>query len=160
MVTPGFPEKLLQGLAAPLAGLFLVLALFAAAPGPAARGVRVELLRQGPSECGDTRPVVIHFEEGGSVWINEENVGARRAPQAVSEIMATRAERAVFLLPGKETSVQEVTSLADSLHSAVADLRIGVVTNRQLESTEREESGMKYVPIDCMAWPRYADPVN
>ena len=167
MIAPGFPEKLLQGLAAPFCALFLVLVLFAAAPGPPARGVRLEVLRlrEAPFDCGDGRPVVVHFEEGGSVWINEENVGARRAPQAVAEIMANRAERVVFLLPGKEASVQDVSSLVDRLHSAVEDLNIGVVTYSQRELLERDSmgqggNGMKYVPIECMAWPPSADPVH
>jgi hypothetical protein len=73
--------------------------------------------------------------------------------------MANRAERAVFLLPGKEASVQQVADLADQLHSAVAALHIGVVTYSQQELLERESmerkgDAIKYVPIECMAWPR------
>jgi biopolymer transport protein ExbD len=160
-MTPRTLEQALQTLAAPLAGLFLVIALIAAAPGPPASGVRLDLLRlrEAPFDCGDGRPVVIHFEGGGSVWINEENVGAKRTPQAVADIMANRAERAVFLLPGKEASVQQVADLADQLHSAVAALHIGVVTYSQQELLERESmerkgDAIKYVPIECMAWPR------
>jgi len=167
MIAPEFPEKLLQGLAAPFCGLFLVLALFAAAPVPPAKGVRFELLRlrEAPFVCGDGRPVVVHFEKGGAVWINEENVGAQRTPRAVAEIMTNRAERVVFLLPGKDSSVQDVSSLVDRLNSAVSDLNIGVVTDSQRELLERDSvrqngNGMKYVPIECMAWPSSAFPTH
>jgi biopolymer transport protein ExbD len=151
MKSVGFPDQLLQTASAPIAGLFLVLTMVIGAnPTPPARGVRVELLREGPSDCGDGRPVVIHWGPDGQVWLNEEGVGAQRAPQIVAEIMTSRAEKAVFLLPGKEASVQEVADLAARLHSAVDGLRIGVVTSRQRESITQVYNGMTYVPIGCM----------
>jgi biopolymer transport protein ExbD len=153
-----FPEQLLQMATAPIAGLFLVLTMVIVAnPRPPACGVPFDLLREGSSDCGDGRPVVIHWGPDGQVWLNEDGIGVQRAPQIVAEIMASRAEKAVFLLPGTEASVQEVADLAARLHSTVDGLRIGVVTNRQRESITQVYKGMTYVPIGCLAWPRLPD---
>lgn len=158
-MNPGkFAQLMLQAQAAALAGLFLILVLCAAVDSkPGARGVSL-LLPSAPvsHDCGDARTVVIHWKEDGSVWLNEENVGAVRAPARVAEVMENRAERVVFLIPGKGQSVQDVTSLVARLNNSVDDLHIGLVTNRQIEAMTRTEHGMTWVPIGCMGFLRSA----
>jgi biopolymer transport protein ExbD len=140
--------------------VLLVLALWTSAQAPPSRGDRLLLLRVPESQCsfGDGRPIVVHFEKGGAVWINEENVGALKAPERIAEIMSTRAERAVFLLPGREATVQEVANIADQLHSKVQDLHIGIVTNSQRETMKRKVGEIDHFPIECLTWPREAYP--
>jgi len=67
--------------------------------------------------------------------------------------MADRAERVIFLIPGKNSSVQDVAELAARLNSSVDDLQIGLVTNRQVKSMTRTDNGITWVPIECMGWP-------
>jgi biopolymer transport protein ExbD len=145
---------MLQGILAAAASLFLILTACVAGLKPPAHGVRLLLPREPKSfECGDARTEVIHWGDDGSVWLNEENVGASRAPARVAEVMADRAERVIFLIPGKNSSVQDVAELAARLNSSVDDLQIGLVTNRQVKSMTRTDNGITWVPIECMGWP-------
>jgi biopolymer transport protein ExbD len=153
-----FIQLMLQAQAGAVTGLFLILGLCAAVFSiSGAHGVSL-LLPSAPlsSDCGDSRDVVIHWKDDGSVWLNEENVGAVRAPARVAEIMQNRAERVVFLIPGKGESVQDVASLAARLNNSVDDLHIGLVTNRQIEEMTRTDHGITWDPIGCMGFPRSA----
>jgi hypothetical protein len=99
---------------------------------------------------------VIHWGDDGSIWLNEEKVGAVDAPGRVAQVMQDRAERVLFLIPGESASVQEVADLATRLNASVDDLHIGLFTNRQVKSMTRTDHGMTWVPIGCMAWPQTA----
>ena len=160
MAPKQFSEWMLQALAAPLAGLFLLLCLCSAAfkPTPAS-GVRLILPREPTSTyCGDGRDEGIHCGNDDSIWLNEEKVGAANAPKRVAQVMENRAERALFLIPGESASVQEVADLATRLNASVDDPRIGLVTNKQVKSMTRRDHGITWIPIGCMGWPRSGFP--
>ena len=151
-------DWILRAISAPLAGMFLLLCLCLATfrPTPSS-GVRLILPREPTSTyCGDSRAEVIHWGDDGSIWLNEEKVGAVDAPGRVAQVMQDRAERVLFLIPGESASVQEVADLATRLNASVDDLHIGLFTNRQVKSMTRTDHGMTWVPIGCMAWPQTA----
>jgi biopolymer transport protein ExbD len=112
----------------------------------------------GADNCGDSRVEVVHWADDSSVWLNEENVGLARAPARVAQIMQNRAERIVFLIPGENTTVQDVTGLAARLQNSTDDLHIALVTNRQLAKMTRTDHGMTWVPVDCLGVPSSAIP--
>jgi hypothetical protein len=148
-------ENALQAISAPLAGLFLTLTLCVAGLSAApSQGVWMELLQEPETtECGDGRPVVLHAESG--IWkLNEDEIRMAQVPATVADIMASRAERGVFFIPPRDSTVQEVLSLAANMEAQTENLHIGLVTHRQIQSMTREEYGFRYVPVACMRWPR------
>ncbi len=153
-----FSAQMLQALGASIAGLFLILALYVAANlKTPARGVLLILPKEPTSsDCGDSRTEVIHWGVDGAVWLNEEEVGAERMPDRVAEIMANRAERVLFVVPGKYASVEEVVDLIARINASVDDLHVGMVTNKQITAMTRTDHGVTWIPIDCMRWPQSA----
>ncbi len=159
MIRSQFLEQMLNALAAPLAGIFLLLSVCLALPRAQTGGVWFELLREGSHECGDTRTEVVHWEEDGSVWINEEKLSTKELPTVVESIMRTRAERVVHVLSGQNTRVQQVAELTNRMSSNVPDLHLGILTHRQLRSMAYDAYGMHFVPVGCMRWPRCPGPL-
>jgi hypothetical protein len=149
-------EMLQQAFGASMAGLFLILACCATLAGPS-QGIWYELLRPGPDDCGDGWPIVVHLEPGRQVWINQQNTGPQEALEMVRGAMATRAERAVFLLPRSHGTVQEVAQLSDQLASTAEDLHIGLVTSRDERLVTRTRGNRSIVNIECMRWPACAN---
>ena len=150
-------ENLLQGAAAPFAGLFLVAALFSAAlrlpvrrsPSQIAPpSSRTGHVRRRPTRCDSFRT-----RRGG---VAHKNIGAQRTPAAVTEIMADRPERAVFLLPGQDASVREVADLVTRLNNAVSGLFIGVVTYTQQNDADWPNRPFGNAVVGCMAFPATA----
>jgi biopolymer transport protein ExbD len=118
------------------------------------QGIQLLLLREpSSSNCGDGRPIVLHNEPDGSWWINQDKLRPAKIPEAVAQIMESRAERAVYLIPREKSSMQEIAGLTANLEAATPDLHIGIVTHNQIQSMTRHDHGLQWVPITCMSWP-------
>ena len=151
-------DSLLAMMAAPFSALFLVLAVCAFAPRQPAEGTHLILLsaRPCPPCCVDGREEIVHWGPGQEVWINEERVGAEKAPARIAELMENRAERAIYLMPDREVPYQEVTELASRLQASVDGLYIGLVTRREMKKTESTINGETHYDLECLAWPASA----
>ena len=146
---------MLQSCGAALAGLFLTLGfvLFAMHPVGAA-GIDLLLLRPPEaSDCGDGRLIVAHWEQDGSVWLNEDKYTSKEVPMALARAMESRAERAVTVLPGQDTPVQQVAEVTDAMYHNSEDLHIGVVTSSQYRASFVTEYGFRHSTIGCMVFP-------
>jgi biopolymer transport protein ExbD len=148
-------DQYLQLAVAPLAGIFLVLALCAFALQPQhAQGVWLELLQETKdADCGDGRTEVLHGNSDGSWWINEDPTEAGKVRGMVANLMKNRVERIVFFESDGRISIQEVAEVAANAQAAAPDLHIGLFTHRQEAAMRRTDHGITWVPINCMRWP-------
>lgn len=157
--------------AAPLCALFLVLAPWTLRYTPPSMGTTLTVLGDAKPGCNAIdRSTVLHIENGGSVWLNEDLLGEgtsgdRAAAQQLFDIERGRAQKGVFLLTSGTTPVSRVVELASTLHAAIPGLQIGYVTRQQLDRPSKEEAVHKNgdgkviqklappVALGCLTWP-------
>lgn len=141
----------IESIAAPFAGLLLILILVLLALRQQEYGVRIVLLHLPTKDyqCGDGRPVVVHWGVNHALWINNANVGEANAPYEVRRIMESRAERILIVIPPEDSPVQDVMESLNRLQNAIDDLHVGLITNSQYRASFVIENGFRYSTIGC-----------
>jgi biopolymer transport protein ExbD len=104
--------------AAPLAGLFLILAPIVIVFLGTSQGSMVELARN-CEDCGDARTVVIRVLKGADVMLNQEKHKRGELEGLLHDIYKTRAERVVFVEADLDLPFQHVVEVVDIVQSQV-----------------------------------------
>jgi len=120
----------------PLAS-FLVLAILVhfGRSGPGAEGVPVSLavVKACPEDAViDSRDEVFQVQIRGGLRLNEESFTAQTAVPQVQQIMATRAERALFIVADEDVPWGQLMRWSSDLKASTDDLHLALITNKEL----------------------------
>ena len=131
-------DRLRSLLAAPMAGLFLILALCTfVLLRPASRGIQIPLLKVRAHPYKDCdflsdRNIVVQLHNDGSTWINETRVSAGELRPRLAEIYENRMEKVIIILPEPEVSFGDFANMYNKVASSTSDLHI-ILRTRQLD---------------------------
>jgi len=121
--------------AAPLAGLFLVILLCTLAmQRPVSVGIDVPMtrVREIPIEnCFSglsDRDLILRIKDDGTVWINETQEKRENIRPILSKIYGYRAERIAYLLIDPNVSYEEFADVYNLAASSTPNLHIGLLT--------------------------------
>jgi biopolymer transport protein ExbD len=126
-------------LAAPLAGLFLLLILCTfAGQRPASTGFLVPMIRlhhnpEEPSDCGG-RSEFVRLTKDGKNWINDTEVPPDRLVSTVSDLMENRAERVVYVVVDSDLSYGPFAEFLDKVAGSTTDLHVVLVSGQILRA--------------------------
>jgi biopolymer transport protein ExbD len=125
-------------LAAPLAGLFLLLTLCAFVlqrPGSAGMHLPITQVRAVPyDDCeGVDRDIVVLLHKDGSYWLNEEQVSSSELGLILGEIYEYRRYKLIYMFVDPDVSYGEFARFYGKVASSTPGLRIGLRT-RQMEA--------------------------
>ena len=128
--------------AAPMAGLFLVLSLCALVQQrPASVGIFIPMIRVRTIpdyDCpGVDRWIVVQLHKDGSYWINEEQVPANELRPRLTEIYENRKYKLIYMFSDPDVSFGEFASFYNTVASSTSDLRIGLRTRQLQEQFEK-----------------------
>jgi biopolymer transport protein TolR len=106
--------------AAPLAGLFLILAVVAFVCLATPQGLMVELAdRMEGADCIPFRDIVISVANDGSLRINKDPVELVSLQGRLHEIFETRNQRLVFVMADSDVAFQKVAETIESAQREV-----------------------------------------
>ncbi len=131
-------DRLRSLLAAPMAGLFLILALCTfAVQRPASMGIQIPLLKVRTHPYKDCdflsdRNIVVQLHNDGSTWINETRVSAGELRPRLAEIYENRMKKVIFVRPDPEVSFGNFADIYNEVASSTNDLHI-ILSTRQLD---------------------------
>ena len=153
-------ERIWSFLAAPVAGVFLILLLSVFATGresPTGLSVPITHVRTFPFDhCWDDRSVWIRVLKTGIIRINETPVPRNELKLRISQIYANRSEpNAAFMMVDPEVPYERFLDVYNELTSANRNLHVGVVTDGVMRDLKACPSGAscgldwpdhKYIP--------------
>lgn len=149
-------------LAAPFAALFALLALCViVVQSPPSTGFKIPLLRldhhRDQISC-DGRWEFIQLLDDGRTKINDDEIAKEQLAARVSNIMASRAERVVYVVPSSGIPYSRLVETLSSLKAAVPDIHIGVLSGKVRDAyfEPRPISANRFFPSysPCdIAWP-------
>lgn len=141
-------------LAPPLASLFIVLTLcvFSVQSSPST-GFKIAILNKirhrDVSTCdGDWK--FVQLLDDGTTRINGMIIREEKLPSLVSETMASRAERLIYVVPSSGIPYSRLVATLSTLKKAVPDMHIGVLTGEARDAYTHPHSICFPAEID---WP-------
>jgi hypothetical protein len=118
-------------------------------------GISVPLLRlhhrKDQMTC-DGRWEFVQLLDDGTTKINEEHIRQEDLALQVRNIMESRAERAIFVVPSPGIPYSRFLETASTLRQAVPDLLIGVLSGELRDAYMRPSLERLYLPCD-IEWP-------
>ncbi len=125
-------EKFYRLMAAPMAAVFLMLALMHFTfIKPDSRGEKISLLKRKTTplnEICDGRVEVLQIKSDGSTWINSEQFSDDQAIKQFQHLMENRAERVAYVVIEPGVSVQRAIDSIDKIHNSTDDLHMALLT--------------------------------
>ncbi|MGA2651163.1 MAG: hypothetical protein ABSF28_11600 [Terracidiphilus sp.] len=129
-------------LAAPVASLFLILALcIFGVRRPAATGISIPMVRihhnpEEPTDCGGWAEF-LRLTKDGKTWINESEIPADHVAPAVATLMESRAERVVYVVVDSELPYGRFAEFLDKVAGATSDLHVVVISGEVRRTFEK-----------------------
>jgi hypothetical protein len=68
--------------------------------------------------------------------------------------MLTRAERVVYFIPDRTSTVENFARLADAVNASDEDMYFALITNKQAEEISYDRHCFHFIRVECMHWPR------
>ncbi|MDQ1388580.1 MAG: hypothetical protein QOF56_2034 [Acidobacteriaceae bacterium] len=153
-------ERFRTSMALPLASLFLILlGCVFAIQRPASMGVRMPLLRlRQPRQdisC-DGRWVFVELLEDGKAKVNSEPAPTENLSAIVGQLMESRAERVVYLVPSRGISFYRFVETLNALQESAPGTHVGVLSGTVRDQYEGPSTASilqrTYLPCDIV-WP-------
>jgi hypothetical protein len=153
-------ERFRTLMALPLASLFLILlGCILATQRPVPMGVRMPLLRLRQSRqdisC-DGRWVFVELLEHGKAKVNSEPAPTENLSAIVGQLMESRAERVVYLVPSRGISFSWFVETLNALQESAPGTHVGVLSGTVRDQYEGPSTGSilqrTYLPCDIV-WP-------
>jgi biopolymer transport protein ExbD len=149
-------------LAPPLVALFALLTLCViVVQTPPSTGFKVPLPRlhhhRDQSSC-DGRWEFIQLLDDGRTKINDDEITKGELAPLISNIMASRAERVVYVVPSSGIPYSRLVETLSSLKTAVRDIHIGVLSGKVRDAYMKprlisaNRLSLSYSPCD-IEWP-------
>jgi|GEM_PF-4855654 Biopolymer transport protein len=151
-------------LAAPLAGLFLVLLLcvFVAQRPQPSTGLRVPMVKFKPHSpgygCEDDRWLVIRLAADGRTWINETEIQVDQLQPSLFEIYQNRQGRVAYLMADPSVPYARVAGILATASSSIENLHVILLTSALQKSQTRAYVSIRsttdrnYIPPCDMEW--------
>jgi biopolymer transport protein ExbD len=147
----------LRSLLAPsLAALFILLMLCVfAVQSPHSSGIKIPLLTLNHDKdrltC-DGRWEFVQLLDDGTTKINEEQIRDEDLGLLVSNIMESRAERVIYVVPSPGIPYSRFVETLNTLKKSVPDMHIAVLSGRVRDVYMRPSLHRTYLPCDIQ-WP-------
>lgn len=137
----------------PLASLFLILlACDLAVQQPASMGIRMPLLRLQQSRqdisC-DGRWVFVELLGDGKAMVNSEPRPIENLSAIVGQLMESRAERVVYLIPSRDITFSRFIGTLNALQKSAPGIHVGVLSGKLRDEYILQRM---YLPCDIV-WP-------
>jgi biopolymer transport protein ExbD len=149
--------------AAPMAGLFLVLGLcaFIVREPQASTGLPMPIprIRSHSSNyvCEDDRQIVVRITEDGRLWINQTGMTPVELKTALKRINEYRSEHVAYLIAAPSTPYQKFADTFNVIRSSVTGMHVILITprlQRYFEAIPRPMTlkELKEYPICPLEW--------
>lgn len=147
----------LKSLLAPaLAALFILLTLriFSVQSSPSV-GIEIPLLalhhHKDQLTC-DGRWEFVQLLDDGTTKINEEQIREKDLSLLVRNIMESRAERVIYVVPSPGIPYSRFVETLSTLRKSARDLHIGVLSGKTRDTYMQPSLDRRYLPCD-IEWP-------
>jgi biopolymer transport protein ExbD len=141
-------------LAAPMAALFLILALCTfAVRRPASVGIRIPMVRTPDNYryvCSDpNRIVFLRLAEDGTMWLNSTVIPPDRLTTIVKEVMENRGDRIIYVAADPRVSFGQFVDFLGRIPAARMNLHVALLTDKLRQDFE-EGRGRAFCELE---WP-------
>lgn len=149
-------SRLRSQLAPSLAALFVLLTLcIFAVQSPPSTGFKFPLLRlhhhKDQISC-DGQWEFVQLLDDGTTKINEKRIREEDLPSLVNNIMESRAERVIYVVPSPGIPYSRFVETLSTLRKTVPDLHIGVLSGEVRDAYMKPSLQRSYLPCD-IEWP-------
>ena len=120
-------------LAAPLASLFLVLAVCGfVIQRPVSAGIYIPVIRNDPGSpqqqpCPN-RSILLRLTKDGRAWINGTELSPSQIAPIVAEVTENRSKRDVYVLADSEVSYGQFAEFLGKIVGSTSDLHVGLIS--------------------------------
>ena len=143
-------------LAPALASLLLLLTpCIFSVQSPPSMGIKIPLLKlhhHNDQMTCDGRWEFVQLLDDGTTKINEEQIREEDLAPLVSNIMESRAERVVYVVPSPGIPYSRFVETLSTLRKATPDLHIGVLSGKVRDAYMQPGLDRHYLPCD-IEWP-------
>jgi hypothetical protein len=143
-------------LAAPLAAQFILLTLcIFSVQSPPSTGIKIPVLKlrhHSDHLTCDGRWEFVQLLDDGTTKINERKIPEEDLASLVGNIMASRAERVIYVVPSPGIPYSRFVATLGSLKKTVPDLHIGVLSGEVRNAYMQPGLPRLYLPCDIV-WP-------